>query len=663
MFIDILIAITLLSLLIVLIPAKYKSWFATALIIISAVAASFEAIKVLSLGIETTIELGALTLFGRQYATIDSLSALFLLIIGVGGTATSIYSIGYMKHHLDKQNPISFTIHHIAMVLMVLSMMAVVVMRSGFGFILSWEVMTISSFVLILFEAHRREIIRAALSYLLIMHVGFVMLLIGFITLISKGLSPDIDSFGAYFSMEGTDPVPMFIVLLIGFGLKAGIFPLHWVKPITDPVAPSHVSALMSGVMVKTGVYGVLRVVCAINTSLYTIGLIVLIVGLVTGLWGIVMASAQNNIKRLLAYSSIENIGIIFIGIGISILGRHWENSAMTICGMGGALLHTLNHSLFKPMLFMGAGSVEQATGSLNMDRLGGLSQRMPITALLFFVASAAISALPPLNGFVSEFLIYSGLFKAISTGGAQSIVAITTLLFLALIGGIVVLSFTKLYGVVFSGAARTKLSERAKEVNSEMIVASVIPLSGVLLIGLLPIFSYRIVLDIAAKVCNCSTYSEIVESTTNSAAKITLIALLFIAITLLLLWLRGSVLKNKTNSSSAVWGCGSTITTRKMQYTGESFSDELHSLTESVTRDKLDTVNSSQSDIFPHSGNFEIKHKDKVESLFTKWWVELIRVINSKIELFETHRVNHYILYVLGFLVLILVLSILNIL
>ncbi len=661
MLIYILIALTLLSTLIIVVPAKYKSWLAIALVFSIAVVSSIEALEVLISNTTKLIELGSWQFFGAQHAAIDSLSAIFLIMISVASFSCVVYASGNLKHKAHSNSPASLNIHYMAMVLMCAAMMAVVVMRSGFGFMLAWELMTISSFVLMLLEASRREVMRAALIYLLVMHVGFILLLTGFVTLTANGLAPDLDSLGAYFAMPNRSPIALFVIFLIGFGLKAGIFPLHWIKPITDPVSPTHVAALMSGVMIKTGIYGVIRVVSQIDSSLDTIAAIVLSIGIVTGLWGIIMASAQNNIKRLLAYSSVENVGIIFIGIGISILGRYYSNDTVTILGMGGAILHSLNHSFFKPMLIMGAGSIQNATGTLHMDQLGGLSNKMPITAILFFIGSAAISALPALNGFVGEFLIYKGLFEALSQGSTQALAAIAVLLFLTFIGGIVVLAFTKLFGIIFLGSARSPRSENAREVSSEMIIGSIIPLTGVLTIGLFPILAYNIILPISAEIYSIESYQTIIQAASHSATRISLVIFIFFALALGLWYIRNRTIKKNGHKESSVWGCAFTAITNKMQYTGESFSDELHSLTESVTRDKLHTKDSTKNSIFPSSEKFEIKHKDKVETLFTSWWVEMIRVVNSKLDFFVTNKVNHYIFYALGFLVLIFLLSILN--
>ncbi|MBQ5875278.1 MAG: NADH-quinone oxidoreductase subunit E, partial [Alistipes sp.] len=279
-------------------------------------------------------------IFGVETLTVDSLSALFLLIIGIAGFATVIYSRGYLAQYLDKKSSAHISLHYTALVIMILAMMLVVVSSGGFSFLLAWELMTIASFILILFDAQRAEVLRAALAYLIMMHVGFIFLVAGFATLYTTTGSASFDALPFAFGQGKT--LLLFILFLLGFGMKAGLFPMHVWLPEAHPAAPSHVSAIMSGVMIKTGVYGVMRVVWNISDvhELQTAGFIILAVGIVTGLWGVILAALQNDVKRLLAYSSIENIGVIFIGLGIATLGSAASNSIVATLALCGTLLH-----------------------------------------------------------------------------------------------------------------------------------------------------------------------------------------------------------------------------------------------------------------------------------------------------------------------------------
>ncbi len=403
-------------------PVRRKVWTALAVVGAAAVAAVAVAVRALTVG-EVVLARFSTQFFGDEIIVVDRLSAIFLLIMAVASVATLIYSKGYVEHYLKRMSTAHLSLHYVSLVLLAISMMTVVVAGGGFSFLLSWELMTISSFILILFEAERTEVRRAALNYLVMMHIGFMFLVAAFATV--------------YAAEGGTT-----------FAALAGYFSTHDALPVAHPAAPSHVSAVMSGVMIKTGVYGIMRVVAQISSmpTLSTVGVAILVIGIATGLWGVIMAAFQNDIKRLLAYSSIENIGVIFIGMGIGYIGLASGSELIAMCGMSGALLHTVNHSLFKTLLFFGAGNVYSKMHSTALDSMGGLSKSMPVTAILMFVATAAICALPPLNGFISELLIYMGMLDGVGEGRG-TLYFLTALVALSLIGGVVVLAFTKLYG------------------------------------------------------------------------------------------------------------------------------------------------------------------------------------------------------------------------
>ena len=250
----------------------------------------------------------------------------------------------------------------------------------------------------------------------------------------------------------------LFLLAVIGFGTKAGFMPLHVWLPEAHPAAPSHVSAVMSGVMIKTGIYGLMRAFTFLGTPPLWWGWVLVAIGLTSGVLGVLFALAQHDLKRLLAYHSVENIGIIALGLGVGLLGMSTGSPVLIVLGFGGALLHVLNHALFKGLLFLGAGAVVHGTGTREIDQLGGLLKRMPWTAATFLVGAVAISGLPPLNGFVSEFLIYLGAFKGgISTGGPVAVPLLALIAGLALIGGLAVACFTKAFGIVFLGEPRSE--------------------------------------------------------------------------------------------------------------------------------------------------------------------------------------------------------------
>ncbi|WP_418915183.1 proton-conducting transporter membrane subunit [Alistipes indistinctus] len=670
MFIESVIALMLLSLAVFAVPVRWKWQVAFCVVGLGVLSALYEAVGVFSGGGRIYPE-GINIVFGPQYGVTDPLSSFFLIILSLSAVAVLIYAKGYIKPYLGRKSSAQISLHYCGLGILYLSMLLVVTLRDGFSFLFAWEVMTLSSFVLMLFDAERREVRRAALSYLILMHVGFLFLLAGFVTLYASGLPASFDALALY-GEQGGNIIPLFIVFLIGFGMKAGIFPLHVWLPEAHPAAPAHISAFMSGVMIKTGVYGVMRVVSCFDSHLFAIGLIVLCIGAVTGLWGVILAALQNDVKKLLAYSSIENIGIIFIALGTALLGKAEGSDPIFYAGMAGALLHTLNHSFFKSLLFMGAGNIYTATHTTSLDDLGGLGKRMPVTATLFLVGTLAICALPPLSGFVSEFLIYMGLLDGIAANGPVTVIALSGLIFLALIGGLAVLAFTKLYGVVFSGLPRSEVAERAREVSRPMLAAMALPLAGILLVGLAPVFALRWIVGLVARIADVSGASPIsvpanvldrTVSFSDSFLPLTYGIGMLVGISVILWLLRSWVVRRRAESSSPTWNCGFTAVTSRMQYTGESFSEGLGRISERMITNRLDPARIAADEIFPTEHHFDVRHKDTLDSLFARWWSYLLRRMNARLVMFRTGKVNHYVLYALLFLALVFLLSILNLL
>ena len=316
-FLGTLLALAAVTALLFAVPLRMKAWAALGLTLIGTLAVGIRAAATLAGAHYGPLWVISGTPFGGDSGSMDGLSALFVLVIAIGSVAAVLYSQGYLARHLQHKSPAHVSLHYTSLVTMCYAMLGVVLSDGGYSFLFFWELMTVASFLLILFDAERREVRRAALSYLIMMHIGFVLLLIGFVRL---DVATGDTSFGALAAAFRTQPVlPLYLLFLAGFGMKAGLFPMHVWLPEAHPAAPSHVSALMSGVMIKTGVYGILRITAALGDlpELRTAGLILLGAGIVTGLWGVMLAAAQNDVKRLLAYSSIEHMGIIAIGFGI----------------------------------------------------------------------------------------------------------------------------------------------------------------------------------------------------------------------------------------------------------------------------------------------------------------------------------------------------------
>jgi formate hydrogenlyase subunit 3/multisubunit Na+/H+ antiporter MnhD subunit len=657
-----LILLAVLSLLVFAVPRKFKYGFTLGVVSFGAVIAALEAVRAFVDDFGSTRHANSYNrLFGNDYPAVDTLSALFLVIIAIAAVSVVIYSRDYIKPYLVRKSDAHLSVHYLALAGMFFAMVFVVTFRGGFSFLFSWELMTLASFALILFGGEKREVRRAAINYLLLMHVGFVVILAAFAIASQDGPFDGFESLPGYFSAN--NPLPLFVLFLIGFGMKAGLFPLHVWLPEAHPAAPSHVSALMSGVMIKMGVYGVLRVLTTIHTDLYTIGMVILAAGIVTALWGILFAALQNDLKKLLAYSSIENTGIIFTAVGVATIGLAIDNVRLSVLCMAGALLHTVNHSLFKPMLFMGAGSIQRSTHTRNLDELGGLFRKMPVSGMLFLVAALAICALPPFNGFVSEFLMYLGLYQAI---GAQYdvLVSVLALASLALVGGLAVLVFTKAFGIAFLGVPRCNKAGQAREASGWMIAGQVLPLAAIVLIGLFPAPFAQGVMRIVGQSFTgrevaLPTYVDaLIGPVWNTMIHVSAVALIFVGIACAIYCWKRALLKKRTVAEGPTWGCGFTAPDKRMQYTGESFAEGMHELTASLTASPKKEQAVDKDEIFARPRQFGIKRRDRIDSVVSTRWVQLMQKINARMALFQTGKINHYVLHALVFLALVLLLS-----
>lgn len=321
-------------------------------------------------------------------------------------------------------------------------------------FLLGWEMMAIGSFFAVIFEYDHMQVVKAGLNYFIQSHVAVLLITIVFVWSMTVSGSTTFDGLRSFFAASSpTTQIVAMALLIAGFGFKAGLVPFHSWLPLAHPAAPSHISALMSGVIVKAGIYGVLRFGSMLSGSetQLPIGVTLLVIGVISGLYGILNAAEHRDFKRMLAYCTIENIGIISMGLGVGFIGLGVSNVILAVIGFGGAMLHTLNHAIFKALLFFGAGNVYVSAHSRNMEELGGLIKKMPKTAMIFLIGSLAIGALPPFGGFVSELMIYDGFLR----GFRLDSIPVSTLMAvsgcaLAVIGGVSMLAFTKTFGVIF---------------------------------------------------------------------------------------------------------------------------------------------------------------------------------------------------------------------
>lgn len=576
---------------------------------------------------------------------LDALGGVFALAVAVTGVACSVYAAGYMPEHARGKSHTQVGLHFAALVALFYSMIGVVCAQGVYGFLFWWELMTLSSFVLVMFDAQRKEVLHAATGYLVLMHIGFFLLLGAFTGSDQAGAS-------AFFAGTGMG-IPVFLLFLAGFGLKAGIFPLHMWLPVAHPAAPSHVSAMMSGVMIKMGIYGIVRAALALTPeAVFSMGILVFMLGAVTAVFGIARAAVQTDLKRLLAYSSVENIGIICLGIGLGMLGRAAGSDFIAYAGFGGALLHVLGHANYKTMLFLGAGSVAAAAHNRDMNRLGGLLRRMPVTGILFLLATMAICTVPGLVGFTSEFVLFDGLFGSVARGELVAVAA-AGIVALALAGGLTLMTFTKAYGITFLGNSRSCAARDAREVNTAMLLAQALPLAGILA-G--PVLYPYLVLEHADVLFGARYYAEPVIGTMVTVEWIMGGVVLFtMGLLYLKVWLNRragvGVIRRPT------WGCAFTVPNKRMQYTAASYNRELQTMWGERGAERQ-VRELAEEEIFPAGRTFSTEDKDSTARAVTRWFSHGLRRWTARLALFQTGKTNHYVLHALLLLALILILS-----
>jgi formate hydrogenlyase subunit 3/multisubunit Na+/H+ antiporter MnhD subunit len=521
--------------------------------------------------------------YGAFFVELDAIAAFFLIpIFGLSGLA-ALYGSAYLSGKSRLLGPPWFFFN-----LLVASMALVVLARNGVLFLVAWEVMALASFFLVTLEDEREAVRHAGWTYLIATHLGTAFLLVLFGLMGREAGSLDFDQFG-----PSRWASAFFLLALIGFGTKAGVWPLHVWLPEAHPAAPSHVSAIMSGVMIKTGVYGLVRVLTLLGPPPLWWGWLLIALGGISGVLGVAFALAQHDLKRLLAYHSVENIGIIVLGIGVGVVGMSVGMPAVAVAGFAGGLLHVLNHALFKGLLFLGAGSVLHRTKTHEIEHLGGLLKRMPWTGVTFLVGAVAICGLPPLNGFVSEFLIYLGaLAGTVFAGGEGALPLVGVIVALASIGGLAAACFAKAFGIVFLGEPRTEAAQNAQESPGAMRFPMVVLALSCLLVALFA----PLVLEALAPMLYAITgfpAMTIAVSMRGASQVLTMIVFAGLGVLVLsggiLLWRRWLLSRSRV-TEAVTWDCGYAQPTARMQYTASSFAQPITEMIAPVLRTKTDS-------------------------------------------------------------------------
>src|SRR5713101_2235722 len=509
--------------------------------------------------------------YGSLFLELDPLSGFFLIPVFLLCALAAIYGADHLEAFRGRK---ALAAPWFFFNLLVASMVVVILARNGVLFLIAWEVMALSSFFLVTFEDEKESTRQAGWIYLVASHIGTAFLLVLFILLGRANGSLDFDRFSAS-SGAGL----LFVLALVGFGTKAGFIPLHVWLPEAHPAAPSHVSAVMSAVMIKTGIYGLLRVMILLGAPQAWWGWVLCAIGVTSGVMGVLLALAQHDLKRLLAYHSVENIGIIALGLGVGTLGLRAGLPAVAVMGFAGALLHVLNHALFKGLLFLAAGNVLHSTHTREIDHLGGLIRRIPHTGAIFLIGAAAISGLPPLNGFVSEFLIYLASFKgAVSLDASNSIPMLAAISGLALIGGLALACFTKAFGIVFLGHPRNEHAAQANEVRLAMVLPGFVLAALCILISLL---GANVVYSMAPLLSEITGLSAPIVGTSlaqaaHSIAFVSYMGGALVGIATLLALGRAIALSNRSVYTDVTWDCGYAEPSPRMQYSASSFAQQL---------------------------------------------------------------------------------------
>jgi hydrogenase-4 component B len=600
--------------------------------------------------------------WGSFSIALDPLSAVFLALVFAIPPLGSIYALEYWRH---AEHPRSGPRLSLAYGLLASSMALVLVARDGALFLIAWELMALSAYFATTASDEGRALRKAGWIYLIATHVGTLLLFAMFALWRLATGSFALES-APFRSAEAAGAV--FALAVAGFGFKAGFVPLHFWLPEAHANAPSHVSAVMSGVMLKMGIYGILRMSSLMPTPPLWWGASLLAIGAVSGVAGIVFAIGQTDIKRVLAYSSVENVGVIAMGAGLALLGLSLGRWELALLGMGGALLHVWNHGLFKSLLFLGAGAITHAAGTRDMERLGGLAKRMPKLAALFFIGAAAICALPPLNGFASEWLLYLGFFKALGSpdapaaiGGNPAAVAATAAVALAMIGALAVACFVRLYGSVFLGSARSPSGARARDPGASMLLPLAVLALACAFIGLAPSIALPAV-EGAARAWSAGSLPTGGPSLSQAAPLGWISALGFglaaasAAICLILRaarrpYTRSSRMRTAKLSgycrSVLTWDCGYARPTARMQYTASSFGDTLVGLFASFLRPK--GRKPAVRGAFPAPSSFEGELPDAVLDRLVLPAAGAIDRLLPRFRIFQRGQTSLYLLYVLA--------------
>jgi hydrogenase-4 component B len=594
-----------------------------------------------------------LPLAGGLAFALDRLSAFFLLIIAVGVLPSTLYAVGYTRHYKEKQASLGFMLN-----VFVPAMMLVVLARNVLTFLVFWEAMSLASYFLVMTDSERDETRSAGWVYLVMTHAGLACLLIGFLA-----MSQATGTFAMreWARLAGGIDIgarsAIFLVMAAGFLSKAGAVPFHVWLPRAHPAAPSHVSAMMSGVMIKLGVYGLIRIGFDwLGQGPGWWGMLILTVGVLSALLGVLDALIDPDLKRLLAYSSVENVGIILLGVGAGLLFRSYNLGSLTALALTAALYHSLNHAAFKGLLFLGAGSVVHATGTRNMEEMGGVLRRMPQTGAMFFVGSLAISAMPPFNGFISEWLTFQSLllsFRVPSQG--VNLVFALSIAALALTAGLAAACFVRAFGITFLALPRGQSIDRAHEADWTMRASMGLLAAACLTLGVVPALVLRPLSNTASDLVGQPPDLSFNWSSIAAANVFSTIAPFWVAVILVLLMLAvwfglHAFRANFRSRYYETWGCGRALQTSAFEYTAAAFANPFRRvfafLYRPVEETEIETYGESR--FFVKTITHTRQSRSIIEDSIYAPIVTAVRRVARRAQALQSGNVHNYLLYIL---------------
>ena len=597
---------------------------------------------------------------------LDPLSAFFVLLISLCGAAVAIYALGYVREFYGRYSVGAMGALFNAFLL---SMTLVVLADDGFFFLLVWELMSLTSYFLVVTEHDKGEARHAGFFYLIMTHIGTAFILLTFLLFFQETSSFSFEAFRhpAHPLPEGVRTV-VFVMALIGFGAKAGIVPLHVWLPYAHPAAPSHVSSLLSGVMIKTAIYGLIRVYFDFLGSPFPWwwGFVILVVGAVSALLGVMYALMEHDLKSLLAFHSVENIGIILLGIGAGMIFQTYGLQEFAALGLLAGLYHTINHAVFKALLFLGAGSVLYATHTRNMEEYGGLLQRMPWTGFFFLVGAVSIAALPPTNGFVSEWLVFQSLFLSFHLPALfLKLMLPIAAAMLALTGVLALSCFAKAFGISFLALPRSTHARHATEVPLAMRFGMAILALLCVLLGLAPMLVIPLLdhvtepfvgVSISAKVLAFDGWAVAPGSVEFSSISTPVLALMLVGLAVLGLVVVAAFRGRFTTRFYKTWGCGLNLSPR-MEYTATGFVQPIKRVFSTIYQPtvKLETEFLEESRYFAKHRRFEFHIKPMFQAYLYDPVVAFVSTTADRFRIIQAGSLHLYLAYIFVTLVVLL--------